>query len=498
MTVESFALIIGNARSLMNDGRYLEAFELIVDQEVQSLADLLDKIECLVDIGFILRDEKMLRYGLYLLEKHGDEVLEVRELAPRYFLNLAHQYANMVTLNSFADEYYGFFERAEQVKARRYYRKVLSFPSLSDETAFEAWTGLAQMYQSSGRGLEALEAYQEALRIRPSSREVLHEKIRLMKEYALSSLPNRVEFLQEARALLDKSVELREDGDDQEDIILRNRLLECGLDRDTLDRDGEYPVSTVDRGGREERSYIEFCIRNRLYLNLCGFCRRCEFAMGDSLGLSSSSLTIRQGQKKRFVTLRQFYGLMRMKYREARFQLAGLTGAVERDRSYMDRAFFSDPERDKEGEGIWFSLAAQYRSLWSLWDDGAAFIALFQGGEHRGGMGSLFYRAKEIRSDWKSCRSPSLHAVFDLYADCCGADEGLAATAEALSSGLSGYGAVGRESLERQCLSLLGRINLMLQYLAIMHERNEISETNWDFPRPLYNFVSIKEDNESN
>ena len=482
----------------MNDGKYLEAFELIVDQEVQSLSDLLGKIECLVDIGFILRDEKMLRYGLYLLEKHGEEVLEVTELAPRYFLNLAHQYANMVTLSSFRNEYYGFFERAEQVQARRCYKKVLSFTSLSDKTAFEAWTGLAQMYQSSGRGLEALDAYQESLKIRPSSREVLHEKIRLMKEYALSSLPNRTEFLQEARALLDRSIELREDGDDQEDIILRKRLLECGLDRDILESDGEYPVSTVDRGGKDEQAYIEFCIRNRLYLNLCTFCRRCEFAMGDSLGLSSSSFTIRQGQKKHFVTLRQHYRLMREKYAVARNTLAGLTSISESDKSYFDRVFFSEEQLNAGEERAWFSLAALYGSLWSLWDDAAAFICLFQGKEDAGNMKKLFYRERDIRIDWKECRSPSLHAVFDLYADCCSSDEGLAATADALSKGIKAYGSISRKALEEQSLKLLHRSNLMLQYLAIMHERNEISETNWDFPRPLYNFVSIKEEREGN
>ncbi len=482
----------------MDAGKYLEAFELIVDQEVQSLSDLLDKIECLVDIGFILRDEKILRYGLYLLEKHGDEVLEVSELAPSYFLNLAHQYANMVTLHSFRNEYYGFFDRAEQVQARAYYKKVLAFPSLSEKTAFEAWSGLAQMYQSSGRGIEALEAYQEALKLRPLSREILHEKIRLMKEYALSSLPNRIEFLQEARALLDRSIEVREDGDDQEDLILRNRLLECAVDRETLDRDGEYPVRTVDRGGKEEQAYIEYCIRNRLYLNLCSFCRRCEFAMGDSLALSSSSITIRQGQKKRFVTLRQLYRLMREKYSAARIALADLSGVTADDRPYLNRNFFDRNEEPSGNERTWFSLASLYSSLWSLWDDAASFISLFRGEERDGGVRALFYKGRELREPWRECRSPSLHAVFDLYSDCCSASEGLASTAELLSLGVRAYDSLDGSALAEQCLKLLVKMNLMLQYLAIMHERNEIAETNWDFPRPLYNFVSIKEERKSN
>ncbi|QEN07827.1 hypothetical protein EXM22_07420 [Oceanispirochaeta crateris] len=496
--VESFAVQIKTARSLMEEGQYQQAFDLIVDKEVQVLPDLLGKIECMIDIGFILRDEKILRYGLYLLEKHGSEVLEVPDLGPLYFLNLGHQYSNMVTLSSFENEYYGFFCRTEQTKARQYYEKVLRYGSISSRVEFEAHKGLGQMYQSSGRGLEALASYQKALKINPLSREILHEKIRLMKEYALPSQPNRTEFLQEAWALLEKSSLSREDDDDQEDVIIKNRLLDSGLKREILETPGEYPLHSFPSRSKEEYFYTNFCLKNQLYLNLCTFCRKCDFSKGDTLGLSSSNLTIRKGQKNRFVRLNKYFNLLQDKYATGRYLLLD-TLNPEHDKQYLDRsAGESDLKSISVKSRNFFQLSSAYLTGWSLWDDAAEFISVFWGMENPGSLRSLFYTGTSVKSVWHQNRSPSLHAVFELYSECIlGSKQRMEKMALALENGPAQWTEVDYEELKDLCLDLYFQLNLMIQYLGIMHERNESATDYWDFPRPLYNFVSLNEDNKS-
>lgn len=493
--VENFTLQIESARSYMKEGQYREAFELIVNQDVQSLPDLLGKIECLVDIGFVLRDEKILRYSLYLLEKHGSEVLEVPELAPRYFLNLGHQYSNMVTLSSFADEHYGFFKRAEQVKGRFFYEKVLSYGTVSDEIAFEAHKGLGQMYQSSGRGLEALCEYQKALKLKPASREILHEKIRIMREYAIPSLPNREEFLQEAWALMEKSNTYRMEEDDHEDVILKNRLLNCGLNRAVLETPGEYPIRSVVTNSEEEHFFTSFCVKNSLYLNLCTFCRKCDFTMGDTMSLSSSSLTIRQGQKKRFVRLRDIYIQMMKKYTAGRYLLSDTLNSG-RNKDYLYRIFTDDDSvKSAEHGSDFFQLTSAFQTAWSLWDLAAEFISVFWDLAPSSNFHTLFYKGKEIKEEWSVNSSPSLHAVFDLYTDCLiGQDKVLSATHDILCGVSSDWNKLNEDELTERCILLYRQMNRVIQYLGIMHERNEFSSAEWDFPRPLYNFVIIKED----
>jgi len=481
----------------MDDGQYQKAFDLIVDQDVHSLPDLLGKIECLIDIGFILRDEKILRYGLYLLEKHGSEVLEVPDLGPLYFLNLGHQYANMVTLSSFNDEYYGFFLRAEQVKAREYYERVLSYDSVSEQVRFEAYKGIGQMFQSSGRGLEALESYQKALRIRPDSREILHEKIRLMREYALPSLPNRVEFLQEAWALMMKSANTRDaDEDDQEDEILKTRLRECGLKRGVLETPGEYPLHTISTHSEEEHFYKVFCHENRLFMNLCSFCRKCDFSAGDTLELSSSSLTIMTGQKKRFVRLNRQFQQIKENYSAGRYLLTDALNSG-RQKEYLYRQYIDESRHtgsSPEGQRF-FELKSSFLAGWSLWDCAAEFIAIFWDINNPGTLESLFFSGKMVRSEWLKKKSPSIHSIFELYVECFkGGDKTLSQMADILKKGSVSWLDIDLDDLCRLCKKLYRKLNLMIQYLGIMHERNEFSSWIWDFPRPLYNFVSIKED----
>lgn len=503
-SVEAFSLQINTTRNLMEQGRYRKAFELIVNQEVQSLTELLEKIECLVDIGIMLRDEKILRYSLYLLETHSREVEEVRDLAPFYFLNLAHQYANMVSLSSFEPESYGFFKRAEQVKARFFYEKVLAFEALPPRTAFEAWAGLGKMYQSTGRGLEALQAYQQALKIYPDSREILQDKVRLMAEYALPALPNRREFLQEAMTLLKKSSALRAGEDEQEELLLKSRLAQAGLTREELEAEGEYPVNTFPVSGEEEMRFRRFCLDSRLYVNVCGFCRKCEFSIGDHFSLSSSGLTIHPGQTKRFVTLRRLYAVMMGIYTAGRSDLAEAL-AVCHEPVYWNKSFFSLGNRQEFPlkKPAFFRLVSSYLAAWKLWDHGAVFLALYWGHGKASSMETLFFKhpggeaagtGEEVKAFWLNKTSPSLHAVFDLYMDCTrGRDQDLALLANKLSQP-DFLDFPSFEGLAEKCTRLYAKASLLLQYLGIMHERREISGGKWEFSHPLYNFAGIQQD----
>lgn len=122
-------------------------------------------------------------------------------------------------------------------------------------------------------------------------------------------------------------------------------------------------------------------------------------------------------------------------------------------------------------------------------------MAVFWGLEPEKDMHSLFYKGKDLKEGWQKIKSPSAHAVFDLYTDCLiGRNKNLARTAEILDRGISHSEKMDSDELQKNCIQLYKEMNLVIQYLGIMHERNEYSNTNWDFPRPLYNFVIIKED----
>jgi len=488
---QSFSFHLQTARSLMGGGRYRDAFDLIVDRDVQSLTELLSKIECLIDIGFILRDEKILRYGLYLLETHGSEVLEVRDLAPVYFLNLANQYANMVTLSSYDDEYYGYFTRSEQVRARELYEKALSYEHISSDLSFRIHLGLARTLHGAGRGLEALEHYQTALRLDPGSREVRDGKIRLMTEYAGLNGTNSRILYREAWHLIDSAGE--HPGED-ETLEHRRKLLERESDRAWLEEEEEYPLHTLVTESEEEHFYTMFALKYGFYLNICGFCRKCDFAAGDQARLSSSLLTIRQNQKKRFFSLSALYSRMKELYGTGRYLLTdAVTG--ERKRGYAETADEAPAlEGYESGPLSYHLLRNAYLFGWSLWDTCAAYVALYWDTplEEPPSMERLFFRSGSIKPEWTGRHSPSLHAVFDLYCDCVtGSRKHLKATEAALKRPWKMVDGElpSEELLRKQAIELYQVLKYIVLYMGIMHERNEFSAGAWSGPRPLYNFV---------
>ena len=82
----------------MERGAFREAFTLIVDEPVNRPDDLFAKIGVLADAGVALRDESALQYGLYLLERHAEEILAVPNYAPFHWFNLGNLRVDLAAL----------------------------------------------------------------------------------------------------------------------------------------------------------------------------------------------------------------------------------------------------------------------------------------------------------------------------------------------------------------------------------------------------------------
>ncbi len=475
----------------MSSGQYQEAFHLIVDQDVQNLSSLLKKIECLIDIGFILRDEKILKYGLYLLEKHGSEVLEVEDLAPVYFLNLANQLTNMVTLSSYDNEFFGYFERNELLRARECYEKALSYENLSDDLLFRIRLGLGRILFIAGRSVEALAEYQAALKIKPGDPDALEDKIQLMTVCSGLNSSNRNELLREAWHMSYR-IEKEEDDPDHDGMVLRKRILEIFSDRAFLEGEEEYPLHSIVTNSEPEHQYTMFCLRHNLYLNLCGFCRKCDFAAGDRARFSSASLTIHPQQKKRYTSLSVSYSRLAELYKTGRFLLIDSI-VREDDRTYADPGGLKTGLAGyKSGTLDYYLLRNAYLHGWSIWDGIKDFLGLYWDRMDltHSGLNDFFHDRGKIRKSWLESNSPSFHALYDLYQDCLkGNKMYLHETYRSLSRPLAeGSVIMDISELQDRTLELYKILRHAILYLGILHERNEYQVKKWFFPRPLYNF----------
>ena len=275
-------------------------------------------------------------------------------------------------------------------------------------------------------------------------------------------------------------------------MLLRGRIKELLPQREFLDAEEEYPLHSIVTNSEEEHQYTMFSLRHNLYLNLCGFCKKCDYAVGDKARFSRSSMTIHPQQKKRYTSLSVCFNRLGELFRTGRFLL---TDAVNCDR----RRGYAEPADAKPGLSGYTPGTLNYYLLrnaflhgWSLWDSLKDYLELYWGEEtgRYKDLSDFFLGQSGVRESWCAKKSPSLHAVYDLYRDCLnGRYKNLFARYKTLSSPVrQGVGTADEKALETETIELYRVLRHAILYLGIMHERNEFQNKSWDFPRPLYNF----------
>jgi len=368
------------AQELTASGKYREALVLIIDEEVSSVRELFNKISILIDAGFALRDEKVLRYGIYLFEEHHSEIIVLVDYRALVYYNLANQYANMATLKSFDNDYYSSFSRSELQKAKHYYYLALESKKIDPALKRDVYIGLANCFRTLGRFEEALENYNAALAVDPHSLSALDNKTELM--IGLSSLyrDRRDEILKESWDLI-ASVR------DHHEAVLRKEAFDksCVLIEKLISRkaylgeDQELPNWTLESSSDLEHFYITWCVKNKLYLNLCNFCRKCDYAAGDYAVIRKEDISIGKEDKGRFLRLSSAYNQLKAHYVGARFLLI-MSRYDDFDINFVNAMAPMIEIPGTESLNIKDSLLEQsFLSLWRIWDGIASFLNIYIG-----------------------------------------------------------------------------------------------------------------------
>jgi len=495
MGSRSFREKLKKAQKLISDGNYREALSLIIDEEVSSVRELFNKIASLIDIGFALRDEKVLRYGIYLFEEHHKEIIVLVDYRALVYFNLANQYANMATLKSFDNDYYSCFSRSELQKAKMYYFQALESEKLEDELKRDIHINLANCFRTLGRFEEALEHYNIALQIDPQSITALDNKTELM--VGLSSLywDRRDEILKESWDLIKNKV-------DSESAITRKDVLHRSLSSiETLITDKTYlnseqllPTYTIESSSDFEHFYISWCIKNKLYLNLCTFCRKCDYAAGDRVLIKKQDISIGREDRGRFLRLASAYNRLKADYVGARFLLI-LSQYEDIDLGFVNTLapMIEIPGRDTVD--IRKSLVDQsFLSVWRIWDDIASFLNIYMAFNQSGNisMSEIWYENGDVKGEIIEKKDLFLNAVYDIYCDLYkGSFEKLPLLFEILSGNRNIISTSGfQEDLNREELTieLFQVIRHVLMILMQMLDSEEKDDSDFRVNFPLYSF----------
>ncbi|MDC7220130.1 MAG: hypothetical protein PQJ59_09330 [Spirochaetales bacterium] len=418
MAAERMRDIISRARQLMDDGEYRKAFDLIIDHPVEDARDLFNKIACLTDIGFVLRDEKVLRYGIYLLENHGEEIALVPEYTPFVYINLANQYANMGALYSFNDDYWSYYRESELDRAKNCYLKALEADDLEPALKGEIYGNLASVYLNLGRRWEALECYENALSQHGADRNYLEKKCSLMLEMAHFNDENRQTLFREVYARAGEILADREDYALQERFASMTEYLETRLSTEEKGEEEIYPSGTLETEDSFQHYYVGFCVKNRLYVNICSFCCRCDYALGDRAVFDSRRFQLQRGEGN-YYKLVSGFNRLKERYMAGRY-LLGVAGFEEGSLAFAEMLAPRAKLRDYKEQTINETLCeTAFVTGWEIIESIGPLLALYLDGKSHfsGSLGELFEEEGEFMEMVRREKHPSLHGVYNIYYD---------------------------------------------------------------------------------
>ena len=243
----------------------------------------------LIDLGTQLSQVTLVEEGTRLLEKDlmAIEQSDGGKFTASAHYNLANGYYSLSVQRGKEETSRNRFftlTKTDLDSAREYYMKTLGFNPTDRALKTKVLVNLGNCLDRAGRVLDALECYGEALRLTPDHAMALGNKGIGLVYYAMVAGEHRGTYLREAHHLLNQALTLGAEPQavpyfKQNIQWIRNQF---GPESHSLDSPVQFPGCTVTGESDMERSWTRFCLDNRLYLNGCNFCQRCDAAMGDT------------------------------------------------------------------------------------------------------------------------------------------------------------------------------------------------------------------------
>ncbi len=237
----------------------------------------------LINVGVLEKDQPLVNEGTNYLFKNLKVLSKQKTLAPGAYYNLANGYNALFDFKLGKDKYYALFDKTELEQAKPNYLKALqSLPHSKSLLASQIWVNLGNLYFDIGRVVDALDCYDTAILCKPDHGMAHVNKGKAIYYFAKYSGKQRAPFAREAYRLIKKGLEF---GINKEAISYFNKLLTIienhFKNKEWLNKEKTSSQIEIKAKNKFERFLIEFCLKNRLYLNICSFCQRCDQAIGD-------------------------------------------------------------------------------------------------------------------------------------------------------------------------------------------------------------------------
>ncbi len=255
---------------------------------------------CLVDIGFAANDKDMVARGTQYFQEWVDQYGVPDDVEMNYY-NLANGYSDLWKFHS-ADHLKNGVDADEHKRARHYYYQATQHIRLR-EFACQLWTNYGNILDSIGRHVEAIDAYDHALRINPSMAMALGNKALALSYLAPTMRGYTHLFYLEAIRLLEQALHQPLYPDAKTEFQREREKLNYVLEKHGHELTPE-KVQGIEPITDFHRFLCEFCAEHTLFLSPVTFLGAEGKAFyGDPMFISSIHVKLdEQGRFERYAT----------------------------------------------------------------------------------------------------------------------------------------------------------------------------------------------------
>lgn len=333
----------------------------------------------LIDVGNALVREDLVQEGVELLEKHKETLLSDHKRKSTVLYNLANGYESLFSFEKNNDPLIGYFKRSKLNKVKEYYHEAIySDDSNYPERISKMLTNLGKCYDKFGRIVEALECYERALEANPNHGMPMGNKGVALSYYAHVSGHHFGTFMNEAHYSLTQALEMGVIPESRNYFLDNLKKIEQIYPEivKNVSNPLDFPGVEVEGDSELERFLVEYCLENKLYLNICNVCQRCGAAVGDTLKIKSMLVSSNPGTKKTdpFLRLASYLNQMKQDYVTARFMLI-LSRYRKLDLNFVDKRVSIVDTRDFNIPNVYIQLSRfAFKNFYDILDKIAIFI----------------------------------------------------------------------------------------------------------------------------
>ena len=289
-------------------------------QELEQYDTINSKVclSCLyIDLGAVKQDENLIINGISLIENNFDEMMKIITLSSLYF-NLANGYSTYYSLTKNKL----FNNENIIIKTKNLYKKALELCE-SLHLTVEILVNFGNFYNYFGRHIEALELYEDALKLNSTHGMALLNKGQSLIEYrnlmdhdspilldvynCFKDALNDSNLTYQGKISAERSIQIFEDYNNPS-LLAKKRKSKLNINPNYTDLES---LSNI------------FCYNNKLYLNLCNFCQECENSIGDTIAIRRMTTPIKNEeiQNDLFLVLSSYLNQIKMDFISARLNL---------------------------------------------------------------------------------------------------------------------------------------------------------------------------------